>query len=328
MSAYKICILPGDHIGPEVIKEAVRVLEVVPIDFEFIYGDIGWGAYEKHGKPLPDDTRMKFESADAALFGAVTTPPNVENYSSPVLQLRRDYDLYVNLRPCYNDNIDLVIVRENTEGMYSGIERVEDNGNRAITERVITRKGSERIIKYAFELARTRVRKKLTVVHKANVLRETCGLFRKVALELAEKYPDVQMEEFLVDRCAMELIRKPEYFDVIVTTNLFGDILSDEAAMLTGGLGIAHSGNIGDERAMFEPVHGSAPIKAGKNTSNPIATILAAKLMLEHLGEKDEAKRIEIAVQETIAEKKVTADLGGSLSTTEVADNIIKLLTK
>ncbi|PIN80186.1 isocitrate dehydrogenase [Candidatus Woesearchaeota archaeon CG10_big_fil_rev_8_21_14_0_10_34_8] len=327
---YNICILPGDGIGPEVTEEAVKVLKELNINFNFIYGDIGFDAYQKLGTPLPEETLKKVREADATLFGAVTTPPNIPNYSSPILGLRQHFQLYANVRPCKSvpnpiskQGINILVVRENTEGLYSKSERLEDNGNRAITERIITRKGSERIIRYGYELARKQGRKKVTIVHKGNVLRETCGLFRKVALEIAEQYQDIETSEMLVDACAMQLIKKPEQFDVIITTNLFGDILSDEASMLVGGLGLACSGNIGEDTAVFEPVHGSAPKYVDTHKINPLATFLSARLMLEHLNLKEQAEILESVVIKAIKENKVTQDLGGSLSTQEVTENII-----
>jgi len=217
-------------------------------------------------------------------------------------------------------------VRENTEGLYSGIERLEDNGNRAITERVITRRGSERIARKAFELARQGGRKSVHIVHKANVLRQTCGLFRQVALEVAKEYPEINTLELLVDACAMELVRAPEQFEVIVTTNLFGDILSDEACMFVGGLGVAASGNIGLEASVFEPVHGSAPTLVGKGTANPTATFLAAAMLLDHLGETENAAQLRQAVEICIASGQVTPDLGGSLTTSQMTEKVISLL--
>jgi isopropylmalate/isohomocitrate dehydrogenase-like protein len=330
---YKVCVLPGEGIGPEVTEQAVKVLKALPLDFEFIYGDIGFETYQKFGNPLPDETIEKVKNAQASLFGAVTTPPNIEGYSSPILKLRKTFDLYANVRPQISlpnpisrQNINMVVVRENTEGMYSGREKLLDNGDTAITERVITRKGSERIIRYAFEYAKKKGYNKVTVVHKANVLRETCGLFRKIALEIAPLYLNIQMEEQLVDSCAMQIIKKPESFQIIVTTNLFGDILSDEASMLVGGLGIAYSGNIGEKNAVFEPVHGSAPKYAGQNKANPIAAILSAKLMLEYLGEDKYAKKVEDAVMQAVKENMVTADMGGNLNTIQAADHIIRCL--
>jgi homoisocitrate dehydrogenase len=217
----------------------------------------------------------------------------------------------------------MLIVRENTEGLYSGIERIEDDGNRAITERVITRKGSERILRKAFDMARVLGRKTVHVVHKANVLRQTCGLFRSTALEVAKDYPDLTMQEMLVDTCAMELIRMPEQFEVIVTTNLFGDILSDEACMFVGGLGVAASGNIGADAAVFEPVHGSAPTLAGTGKANPTATFFAAAMMLDYLGETEQAAKLRTAVETCIAEGQVTPDLGGTLTTSQMTQKVI-----
>jgi len=333
MTGYRICLLPGDGIGPEVIGQAARVLLALELDLIFEQGEIGFGAYQKLGSPLPEETLSKIRAADATLFGAVTTPPNIPGYFSPIIRLRQSLDLYANLRPCQSlphpasrSGINLVVVRENTEDLYSGIERVEDGGNRAISEMVITRKASEKIIRKAFELAIASSYKKVTVVHKANVLRETCGLFRRVALEIAPHYPDILMEEMLVDTCAMELVRDPGQFEVIVTTNLFGDILSDEASMLVGGLGVAYSGNIGSESAVFEPVHGSAPKLAGLHKANPIATILSAVFMLEYLGEHRPAARLRQAVMETIRLGQVTEDLGGFLSTEQAAESIIQCL--
>ncbi|HET9912329.1 MAG TPA: isocitrate/isopropylmalate dehydrogenase family protein [Anaerolineales bacterium] len=332
---YPICLLPGDGIGPEVIDCAEQVLRVLPLDWEFTRADIGFGAYERHGTPLPDATLEAIRSTSAALFGAVTTPPNLPGYFSPVVRMRQALELFANLRPsrsiphaCARPNIDLVIVRENTEGLYSGIECLDESGERAVTERVITRKGSERILRKAFELARQMNRKTVHVVHKANVLRQTCGLFRTVALEIAKDYSDVTMHEMLVDTCAMELVRAPEQFEIIVTTNLFGDILSDESCMFVGGLGVAASGNIGEGAAVFEPVHGSAPILSGTGKANPIATFLAAVMMLEYLGERTHAASLREAVESCIAAGQVTPDLGGSLTTSQVTQQVIQRLNK
>ncbi len=328
---YKICLLPGDGIGPEVIECAEQVLRTLPLDLNFVRAEIGFGEYQRSGSPLPDSTLQAIRHADATLFGAVTTPPNIPNYFSPVVRMRQSLDLYANLRPTRSiphsssrAGIDMVIVRENTEGLYSGIERVEDDGNRAITERVITLKGSERIIRKAFDTARQTGRKSVHVVHKANVLRQTCGLFRTVAFEIAKEYPEITMNEMLVDTCAMELVRAPEQFEVIVTTNLFGDILSDEACMFVGGLGVAASGNIGTDAAVFEPVHGSAPTLVGTGKANPIATFLAAVMMLECLGENQQATRLRNAIETCIANNEATPDLGGSLTTSEMTRAVIQ----
>jgi homoisocitrate dehydrogenase len=330
---YRICLLPGDGIGPEVVGQARHVLEAVQIPLDFTRGEIGYGAYQKLGTPLPAETLEEVRRADAVLFGAVTTPPNIPGYFSAIIRLRQTFELYANIRPCRSiphpssrPEINLVIVRENTEDLYSGIERVEDNGNRAISEMVITRKASERILHKAFSLARQLHFHKVTVVHKANVLRETCGLFLRVALEVASQYPDLEMQEMLVDTCAMELIRDPRQFQVIVTTNLFGDILSDEASMLVGGLGVACSGNIGDHAAIFEPVHGSAPKLAGQHKANPLATFLSTAMMLDFLGEPEPARRLERAVNETIRLGLVTEDLGGRLTTEETTAAVLKYL--
>jgi homoisocitrate dehydrogenase len=333
MESYRICLLPGDGIGPEVIAQSARVLEALPLRFHFESGAVGYGAYQKHGTPLPEETLELVRRCDAALFGAVTTPPNLPGYFSAIIRLRKTFDLYANVRPCRSfphpssrPGINLVIVRENTEDLYSGVERVEDGGNRAVSEMIITRRASERIVTRAFDLAGQLGFDKVTVVHKANVLRETGGLFRKVALEVAARYPNIPVEEMLVDTCAMELVRDPGQFRVVVTTNMFGDILSDEASMLVGGLGMACSGNIGDGAALFEPVHGSAPKLAGLNKANPMAAILSAAMMLEYLGEKEQAARVNEAVNELVALDLVPEDLGGHLGTIETTDELIKLI--
>ncbi|HEY3311406.1 MAG TPA: isocitrate/isopropylmalate dehydrogenase family protein [Anaerolineales bacterium] len=331
--SYQVCLLPGDGIGPEVIACAERVLSALPLELEFTRAEIGYAAYQRLGTPLPPATLDAIRAADATLFGAVTTPPNLPGYFSPVVRMRQELELYANLRPCLSiphpssrPGINLLIVRENTEGLYSGIERLEDGGNRAVTERVITRRGSERIVRKAFELARQQRRNSVHVVHKANVLRQTCGLFRQVALEVAGDYPDINLKEMLVDACAMELVRAPWQFEVIVTTNLFGDILSDEACMFVGGLGVAASANFGLDSAVFEPVHGSAPALVGSNTANPTATFLAAALLLDHLGEGQSATRLRQSVENCISTGLVTPDLGGSLSTLEMTSQVIQRL--
>lgn len=333
MMNYRICLLPGDGIGPEVLSCARDVLTALPLHFDFTECGIGFEEYQRSGSPLPDSTLQAIRHADAALFGAVTTPPAIPNYFSPVVRMRQSLDLYANLRPTRSiphessrPNIDILIVRENTEGLYSGIERLEEDGARAVTERVITRKGSERIIRKAFDLARQSGRTSVHVVHKANVLRQTCGLFRAVAFEVATEYPDINLKEMLVDTCAMELVRAPEQFEVIVTTNLFGDILSDEACMFVGGLGVAASGNIGAEAAVFEPVHGSAPPLVGTGKANPVAMFLATAMMLDYLNEVESAERLRQAVNECIANLETTPDLGGSLTIKEVTEKVIQRL--
>lgn len=333
MTGYRICLLPGDGIGPEVTAAARRVLEALPLQLEFTEGAIGLAVWQDCGDPLPTETLQKIKSADATLFGAVTTPPDIANYRSPVLRMRQELDLYANLRPCRSiphessrPGIDLLVVRENTEDLYIGRERLEDNGETAIGEMQITKGASARIARAAFEQARVRGLKKVTVVHKANVLRQTSGLFRRTALAVAQDYADIQCEDMLVDTCAMELVRAPEQFGVIVTTNLFGDILSDEASMLVGGLGLACSGNIGAETSVFEPVHGSAPKLAGRDEANPLAAILSAAMLLDYLGESAQTRRLESAVRSAITSRQVTPDLGGRLGTQSAANAVIQLL--
>jgi homoisocitrate dehydrogenase len=330
---YRICLLPGDGIGPEVVASAAEVLRALPLEFQFSQAEIGFGAYQKLGTPLPQETLDAIRASDAAFFGAVTTPPNIEGYFSPVVRMRQTLDLYTNLRPIRSiphpssrEGIDMLIVRENSEGLYIGSERMEENGERAVTERIITRRGSQRILRKAFELARAGGRKRVHVVHKANVLRQTDGLFRAVALEVGRDFADIEMKEMLVDTCAMELVRDPQQFELIVTTNLFGDILSDEACMLVGGLGVAASGNIGTEAAVFEPVHGSAPTLAGTGQANPLAAILAAAMLLEHLGEAEGAGRVRATAEACMAAGAVTADMGGTLSTQEATQAVIRNL--
>lgn len=295
-----IVLIPGDGIGAEVIPAAHRVLEALGLPLTFVYADAGFGTFERTGNALPDETIRLCESADSALFGATQSPMGkVEGYRSPILMLRRRFDLFANLRPAARGDIDLLIVRENTEGMYSGREHVEDGGDTAILERVITRKASERITRAACAQARSR-RGRLTVVHKANVLKETCGLFRRVAFEVSADYPDVRVDELLVDTAALLLVQDAPRFDVIVTTNLFGDILSDLAAGLTGGLGVAASANVGAGRfGVFEPVHGSAPDIAGTGAADPRAAILSAALLLDHLGYGEAAARVRTITDAT-----------------------------
>lgn len=297
---YTVTVIPGDGIGAEVIPAAVSVLEALDLPLAFRYAEAGFGTFERGGEALPAETIAACAASDAVLFGATSSPvTRVPGYRSPILALRRQFDLYANLRPAVGAGIDLLVVRENTEGLYTGRERLADGGATAIAERVITARASERIARMACEQARRR-RGRLTVVHKANVLKETCGLFRRVALDVAAGYPDVAVDELLVDAAAMWLARDPGRFDVIVTTNLFGDILSDLAAGMTGGLGLAASANVGDGRpALFEPVHGSAPDIAGQGTADPRAAILSAALLLDHLGYAGQGERVRRAAYAT-----------------------------
>jgi isopropylmalate/isohomocitrate dehydrogenase-like protein len=331
MTKYKLAVIPGPGIGAEVVPEAVRLLESTDLTFDCRYMEIGYEVFKKTGTPVPDEVLTEIRKTQACLFGATTTPVGVPGYKSAIITLRRALELYANVRPAKSypiqksmKDVDLVIVRENTEGLYSGMEfELPDS---AYTLRVITRKATERIARYAFDLAMKR-RKKVTIVTKANVLRKSDGLFLEVSRKVAEDYPDVEMEEAFVDVTAMRLVLKPHIFDVIVTSNLFGDILSDETAGLVGGLGLAPSANIGADYALFEPVHGSAPRLAGKGIANPMAAILASKMMLDYLGENRWAERVEKAVVSVLEEGKVlTPDLGGSSSTKQVTDAIIDVL--
>ena len=330
----KICLINGDGVGKEVIPAAAEVLGVLGLDLEFVEAHAGFEFFRESGNAIPDATLAEIEACGVALFGATSSPSTkVDGYRSPILAMRKAFDLYANLRPVQSlpgkfsrPNLDLMIVRENTEGLYAGRERIE--GDTAIAERVITRKGSTRIIRAAFEQARRRsaVRSQpfvVTIVHKANVLKVTDGLFRECALEVAKDYPEIAMKEMLVDAMAMRLVRDPENFDVIVTTNLFGDILSDEASALIGGLGVAPSANIGEKAAVFEPVHGSAPDIAGQGIANPIGAILSAALLLEHIGQRGQADRVREAVKATIEQCVLPRDLGGAATTKEMTKAVL-----
>ncbi len=370
MAKYKIAVLPGDGVGKDVMEAAMMVLDALNLDAEYLYGDVGWEFWKKEGNPLPDRTIELLKNTDVCLFGAITSKPKDEAqkeldpslqgkgyvYFSPIVRLRQEFDLYINMRPCkaykgnplnYRDDIDLVVFRENTEGLYSGVEyypipddlrevmakynkkmeKFKDvpGDEMAITARIITRRGSERIIRAAFEYARKTGRKSVTVVEKPNVLRETSGLFVRVAREISKEYPEIERWETNIDAQAMWLVKNPQDYDVLVTSNLFGDIISDLAAQLVGGLGFSPAGNIGDNYAVFEPTHGSAPKYAGMYKVNPTAMILATKMMLEYLGEDALAERLEQGVAKTIAEGKVrTYDMGGNNSTLEMAEEIIR----
>lgn len=289
----QIVLINGDGIGGEVIPAAGDVLRALDLPLSLVSADAGYATFERTGSALPDATLATCEAADAVLFGATQSPmTRVAGYSSPILALRRHFDLYANLRPAKSDGVDMLIVRENTEGLYSQRETIDDDGQRAVAERIITRAASERIVRQACEQAQTR-RGKLMLVHKANVLKLTCGLFRDVALEVCAEYPAVQVDEMLVDAAAMRIVMQPQQFDVIVTTNLFGDILSDVAAGVTGGLGMAPSASIGSGTPVFEPVHGSAPDIAGQGIADPRAAILSAAMMLDYLGYMQHAVTLE-----------------------------------
>ena len=321
---YKIAVIPGDGIGKEVMEATLHILEASSIDFEYTFADAGDEYAEKTGIPLPKETVEIVKSSQACLFGAAG-----ESAADVIVKLRRELDLYVNLRPVksypgtkslFND-LDFVIVRENTEGLYSGLEEYTEEG--AIATRVITNKASERICRFAFEYAKKTSRTKVTAVHKANVLKKTDGIFKDNFYKVAEEFTEIETDDKYVDATAMFFLTKPHMFDVIVTTNLFGDILSDEGAGLVGGLGLIPSANIGESNGLFEPVHGSAPNLAGKGIANPSAMILSAVLMLEYIDEYDEARKLEKALVTVLSESiVVTKDLGGNSSTMEMAAEV------
>jgi isocitrate/isopropylmalate dehydrogenase len=368
----RIAWLPGDGIGLEVLEAARIVLDRVAFDAEYVDGDIGWDLWRREGDALPDRTISLLRSVDAALFGAITSKPAKTaqaelapqlkgqglTYRSPIVRMRQLFDLYVCLRPCkayvgnplnYKEGIDLVVFRENTEDLYSGVEFAPvpaelaatlaklskpfapfkdlAGDEYAISTKINTRKGSERIVRAAFEFARAFGRKKVTVVHKANVVRASDGLFLETARDVAKDFPDIATDEANIDAMCMWLLKNPFNYDVLVAPNLYGDIISDLCAQMVGGLGFGCSGNIGDKLAVFEPTHGSAPKYAGQYKVNPIATILAAKMMLDWLGEKEKAAAIERATAALIAEGRVrTYDMGGTNTTLEMARAIAEKL--
>lgn len=330
MTALKLCVIAGDGIGPELTEKAVLLIREFGNLFDISYAQAGYDAYKKTGSSLPEETIKKCRQSNAILFGAVTTPPHIKGYTSPIVTLRKTLNLYANIRPFFSlpirhsmKKIDFIIVRENTEDLYGGVERKIHGG--FVAERVITKTACMNIIKKAFDLARKR-KKKVTVVHKANVLRLTDGLFLNCAHTVAKKYTDIAWNDMLVDSCALQLIKNPQQFDVLVTTNMFGDILSDEAAALVGGLGVAASANIGKENALFEPVHGSAPKYRGLNKVNPLAMLFAVCMLFDHCGMKRQMEKLKKALFTTVQKKIVTYDLGGKYTTEDVIDEVISQL--
>lgn len=322
---YQIAVIPGDGIGKEVMEATISVLDELNIDFDYVYGIAGDECNEEHGTPLPQETIDIIRDSDACLFGAAG-----ETAADVIVKIRQEMKMFANLRPVKSypntksifENVDFMIVRENTEGLYIANQE-EESEDGAIAKRIITREAEERIINYAFQYAKDNNRTKVTAVHKANVLKKTDGLFKKIFYEVAEKYPDIDTEDFYVDATAMYLVTQPQEFQVIVTTNLFGDILSDEGAGLVGGLGLTPSANIGADGALFEPVHGSAPDIAGQQKANPIAMMLSAVMMLRYLGENEAANKFDAAILKVLNEgKTLTIDLGGSSTTIEVAQAI------
>lgn len=363
---YKIAWLPGDGVGNDVMEAARMVLDSFELNAEYVEGDIGWEFWKKEGNPLPDRTIEIMKETDCALFGAITSKPKREaekelpdglkgrEYFSPIVRVRQLFNLYANMRPCkaypgnplnYRDDIDLTIFRENTEGMYAGVEfyplpdmlrralethpkmkRFESvpSDEIAVSTRIFTRNGCRRILKKAFDHALANGKKSVTVVEKPNVIRETSGMMVEEARKIAADYPGVELKETNVDAMCMWLVKNPQNYEVIATSNLFGDIVSDLSAQLVGGLGFACSGNIGDEYAVFEPTHGSAPKYAGMYKVNPTAMLLSVKMMLNWLGEREMANKLESAIARTIKEGKVkTYDMGGSSSTLEMAEEVI-----
>ncbi|WAM31268.1 isocitrate/isopropylmalate dehydrogenase family protein [Caldicellulosiruptor naganoensis] len=328
---YTITLIPGDGIGPEVTEAARRVLDASGVKIEWEIVEAGEKVIEKYGTPLPDYVLESIKKNKVALKGPITTPVGT-GFRSVNVALRQALNLYANVRPVKSyegvpsryTNVDLIIVRENTEDLYAGIEYMAGD-DAAVGVKIITRKASERIVRYAFELARREKRRKVTAVHKANIQKLTDGLFLECARKVAQDYPDIEFEEMIVDAMSMKLVQSPENYDVLVMPNMYGDILSDLAAGLVGGLGIAPGANIGEDGAVFEPIHGSAPKRAGQNMANPTATILSGVMMLRYLGELEAADRVEKAVAKVIKEgKEVTYDLGGSTGTKEFADAVIR----
>lgn len=359
MAKYKVAWLPGDGVGAEVLEAARIVLDRLEFDAEYIHGDIGWEFWKSEGDALPARTIDLMNNTDCAMFGAITSKPVKAaaeelaselqgkglTYRSPIVRMRQLLDLYNCYRPCraypgnplnYKEGIDIVVFRENTEDLYSGVEFQEFPENlRALPEfakvpkaaavslKINTRKGSERIIRAAFEFARANGRKKVTCVHKANVVRASDGMFLSTFKEVAAEYKDVASDEANIDALCMWILKNPQNYSVLVAPNLYGDIISDLCAQMVGGLGFASSGNIGVKYAVFEPTHGSAPKYAGMYKVNPIATILAAKLMLDWLGLKELGARVDYAVANVIKEGKArTYDMGGSATTLDMANAI------
>lgn len=356
---YDVTLIPGDGIGPEVIEATRRVLEATGLKFNWDIVHAGAGVMDKCGTPLPDSVLESIRKNRVALKGPVTTPVGT-GFRSVNVALRKELDLYACLRPCkifdgvpslYQD-VDIMIVRENTEDVYAGVEfeRNTDEANELIklvtclkgdvlrkdsgfSLKAISETGSRRIVKFAFEYARTYRRKKVTATHKANIMKFSDGLFLEVAREVAQNYPDIEFEDVIVDNITMQLVRRPQRFDVIVAPNLYGDILSDLCAGLVGGLGIAPGANIGNNAAVFEPTHGSAPKYAGKNKVNPVSAMLSGVMMLRYLGEPEVASRLEKAIAEILAEGKyVTYDIKSideestAVGTSQVADAVIEKL--
>lgn len=331
--SYTVTLIPGDGSGPEVIAAAKRVVEATGVPIVWEQAEAGAAMIEAYGTPLPEETIASIRKNKVALKGPVTTPVGT-GFRSVNVEMRKRFDLYANVRPAKTypgvisryENIDLVVVRENTEDLYAGIEHMVGE-DAAESIKLITRKGCERIIRYAFEFAVREGRKKVTAVHKANIMKCTDGMFLNIAREIAKEYPQIEFNDSIVDAMCMRLVMHPEEYDVLVCPNLYGDIVSDLCAGLVGGLGLTPSANIGVDGAIFEPIHGSAPDIAGQHKINPTAAILSASMMLAHLGEAKAAASIEKAIIKVIGEGKVlTQDMGGSASTEAFTDAVIAAL--
>ena len=334
--SHRATLIPGDGIGPEITAQVLRVLQATGVAFEWDEQVAGVTAVERSGTPLPDATLQSIRDRRLALKGPLTTPVGI-GFRSVNVALRQEFELFANVRPAATivpggryENVDIVLVRENLEGLYSGVEHFIRIGNDpravAVSEAILTRQGAERIIRFAFDYAAKYGRRKVTIVHKANILKMVSGLFLEVGRAIGAEYAGrVEGTDMIVDNAAMQLVLRPEQFDVIVTTNLFGDILSDEISGLVGGLGLAPGGNIGTGAAIFEAVHGSAPDIAGRGIANPAALMLAAAMMLEHVGEQDAAARTRSAVRAVIVEDGVrTRDLGGTATTSQFGDAVVR----
>ncbi|MHB1005421.1 MAG: isocitrate/isopropylmalate dehydrogenase family protein [Chloroflexota bacterium] len=328
---YDVTLIPGDGIGPEIAAAARRVLEATGIEFNWDVQEAGERAMAIHGTPLPQVVLDSVRRNHVALKGPITTPVGT-GFRSVNVALRKELDLYANLRPAKTfrgvktrfDDVDLVIVRENTEDLYAGVEHMV-GPDAAESIKIITRRASQRIARYAFDYAVKHERHKVTAVHKANIMKLSDGLFLESVRQVAVDYPRIEFEDRIVDNMCMQLVQKPELYDVLVLPNLYGDIISDLCAGLVGGLGVAPGANIGEHGAVFEPVHGSAPKYAGQNKADPTAIILSGALMLEYLGEEDASKRVVRALASILAEgKDVTYDLGGQVGTSQMAEAIVR----
>jgi isocitrate dehydrogenase (NAD+) len=335
MAATQVTLIPGDGIGPEVVEAALRLMEAAGAQLTYDRQDAGTGALAKHGTPIPDATIESIKRTHIALKGPLATPIG-EGFRSVNVALRKAFDLYANVRPAKSfegvktpfPNVDIVVVRENTQGLYSGVEHyIDDERSAAESAAIITRKASDRISRYAFEYARANGRREVCLVHKANILKLSQGLFLDRGRIMAREYPDIGFRDLIVDNTCMQLVRAPERFDVIVTTNMFGDIISDLTSGLVGGLGLTAGANIGEKAAIFEAVHGTAPDIAGKGIANPTAVMLASVDLLRHVGQGDVATRITTTIRRTLANPEHhTVDLGGKASCAQYTDALIRNL--